>query len=348
MENAGGIFGARRLWAVLLGIGGYFGVRALALGREVTTECTELVCSEVTWQKIDEGRGAATAANVLIGVGLAAAATGTFFLITAPRSAKEPPPATAFIRFALGHDRATLGNWGIVLNRAKTRHTGMHCGAVIVALTGIGCATIAGLGEDFEHAAVCDPIVAPAASKVSNAGDTIEFVVALHTIDLDEEDDTPRYGYDMDGKRSGTLDGQSCKRPKFVDEKKVTCDDAARHRQQWKVRRWHVSINWRRGSYRASSPIKVQRRERGRSCIRVSKYSGTPNDDRVSVAVYDTPGMTAPAWNGTDVWPITDTSVGSSGSVDEPLVVDDAAYVVDGVLVAHWPNTRLSHSRRFP
>ena len=76
----------------------------------------------------------------------------------------------------------------------------MHCGAVIVALTGIGCATIAGLGEDFEHAPVCNPIVAPAASKVSNAGDTIEFVVAIHTIDLDKEDDTPRYGYNMDGK----------------------------------------------------------------------------------------------------------------------------------------------------
>jgi hypothetical protein len=98
----------------------------------------------------------------------------------------------------------------------------MHYGAAFVALTGVGCATIAGLGEDFEHAPVCNPIVAPAAPKVSNAGDTIEFVVAIHTIDLDEEDDTPRYGYDMDGKCSCTLDGQSCKRPKFVDEKKVT------------------------------------------------------------------------------------------------------------------------------
>jgi hypothetical protein len=98
--------------AVLFGIGGYFGVRALTLGREVTTECNDLVCSEATWQKIDDGRGAATAANVLIGVGLAAAATGTFFLITAPRAAKEPPPPTAFFRFSLGPTEQSMGIGG--------------------------------------------------------------------------------------------------------------------------------------------------------------------------------------------------------------------------------------------
>lgn len=110
-------FSALGVSAVMLGIGGYFGGRALSLGGEVAAECDELVCSDATWQKIDEGRGAATASNVLIGVGLAAAAAGTFFLITAPPATKDAPtkdaPAvTAFLRFSVGPERQFLGIGG--------------------------------------------------------------------------------------------------------------------------------------------------------------------------------------------------------------------------------------------
>jgi hypothetical protein len=226
------------------------------------------------------------------------------------------------------------------LNRARTWPTGIHYGAAFVALTGIGCATIAGLGEDFEHAPVCNPIVPPTAPKVTNAGDDVEFIIAIRTIDLDEGDDTPRFGYDLDGKCSCTLDGQSCKRPKFVDPKKETCDDERGVDNGGGIALARINAL---AAGAISSVVVNEAATKGiwSQLIRVSKYSGTPNDDRVTVAVYETPGMTAPAWNGTDAWPISNTSVGSSGTVDEPLTVDDAAFVVDGVLVAHFPTSRI-------
>lgn len=105
-------FTALGVSAVFLGIGSYFGARALTLGGEVTAECDELVCNAATWQKIEDGRNAALASNLLIGFGVAAAGAGTFFLVTAPRSSPEPPAATAFFRFSLGPERQFFGIGG--------------------------------------------------------------------------------------------------------------------------------------------------------------------------------------------------------------------------------------------
>ena len=118
LSNAGGQWkkpvglSALGVSAVLFGIGGYFGVRALSLGGEVVAECDELLCSASTWQKIEDGRSMAMVSNVLIGVGIAAAATGTFFLITAPPSPHKTPPTGAFVRFSVGLERQTIGLGG--------------------------------------------------------------------------------------------------------------------------------------------------------------------------------------------------------------------------------------------
>jgi hypothetical protein len=77
--------------AALLGIGGYFGVRALSLGGETAAQCKNKVCNAAGWEALGDGRSAATAANVLFPVGLAVAGAGAFLLITAPRAA-EPMP----------------------------------------------------------------------------------------------------------------------------------------------------------------------------------------------------------------------------------------------------------------
>ncbi len=209
-----------------------------------------------------------------------------------------------------------------------------------MAFVGIGCATIAGLDEDFQHSPACDPVVAPAAPEVSNAGDTIEFAAAIRAIDLDEEDDTPRFGFDLDGKCSCTIDGPSCTLPEFVDPKKATCDDERGLDNGAGIALARINA-LAQGAL--SSLIINEGATQGlwTLIVRVRNYSGTPNDDHVTVAIYETPGLTAPSWNGTDVWPIANTSVGSSGTVDEPLDFDDAAYVRDGVLVAHVPKTRI-------
>jgi hypothetical protein len=205
----------------------------------------------------------------------------------------------------------------------------------------MGCATIAGLDEDFAREPTCNRIVPPSAPSVKNAGDTIEFTTAIRTIDLDEEDDDPRFGFDLDNKCSCTTDGSSCKRPAYVDANKEICDDVRGLDNG-------TGVALARINALASGAISSILINEGTSqgawsiLIRVRNYSGTANDDRVSVALYETPGMaTAPAWDGTDSWPISNTTVGSTGTVDEPANFDDKAYVHDGILVAHIPKTKL-------
>ena len=75
--------------------------------------------------------------------------------------------------------------------------------------------------------------------------------------------------------------------------------------------------------------------------LRIQEYNGEANDDVVRVALYPTPGlgMALPLWDGTDAWPIVQTSLGQLMTPDDPLYFDAAAYVTDGVLVASLPTT---------
>lgn len=209
-----------------------------------------------------------------------------------------------------------------------------------MTFVGIGCATIAGLDEDFERAPECDSILPPAAPKISNAGDTIDFAAAIRTVDLDEGDENPRFGYDLDGQCSCTLDGSSCNRPAFVAPEEAVCDDA-------------------RGLDNGAGKVFAEIKKLpalGISSVAISEgatqglwtlmigvrdFSGTANDDHVTVALYETPGLAMPSWAGTDVWPVANTSVGPAGTVDDPIHVDKSAYVSNGVLVAHIPQIRL-------
>ncbi|HRI65183.1 MAG TPA: hypothetical protein PK156_13130 [Polyangium sp.] len=99
--------------AVMFGVGGYLGARAISLGGEVNQECPTLVCTAATWEKIDEGRNSALASNLLLGFGVAAAAAGTFFLITAPKTPKKDQTvANIDVRFSLGPGGQFIGIGG--------------------------------------------------------------------------------------------------------------------------------------------------------------------------------------------------------------------------------------------
>lgn len=225
--------------------------------------------------------------------------------------------------------------------RIHLRFTGIFVGGALVAGLGNGCATIAGLDEDFQHAPVCDPLVPTPAPSIDNAGDTTEFTAAIRSVDLDEGDETPRFGFDMDGKCSCTYDGQGCTRPAYVDSKKETCDDPRGIDNGTGVAL--ARINGLAGGAISSILINDGTEQGTWSLlIRVRDYSGTPEDDHVTVAIYETPGLAGPLWNGMDVWPVSKTSVGSSGTVDDPIHIDNAAYVHNGELVAHLPTIRLA------
>lgn len=110
-------YAALGLSAVLVGVGGYFGVRAISAGTEVAASCPQQVCPAAAWQTLEGGRTAATVSNVLLSVGAAAAGAGVFFLLTAPKPAEdEATPEAArgktFVTVGLGPSGGSLGVGG--------------------------------------------------------------------------------------------------------------------------------------------------------------------------------------------------------------------------------------------
>ena len=81
--------------------------------------------------------------------------------------------------------------------------------------------------------------------------------------------------------------------------------------------------------------------------LRVSNYSGEPDDNQVEVSLYlalgltRTDGGTQPVWDGQDRWTVLPETLvpptdGSAPSVDQPLFHAGQAYVTGGVLVARF------------
>jgi hypothetical protein len=70
--------------------------------------------------------------------------------------------------------------------------------------------------------------------------------------------------------------------------------------------------------------------------VQVTGYNGEKNDPSVQVGIYPCAGLgTAPLWNGTDSWPILDTSYDADGG---PAYASNGAYVSDQTLVATVPS----------
>jgi hypothetical protein len=109
-------FAALGVSAVLIGVGGFFGARAISRGSEVAAACPNLVCDAASFTALEEGRTAATAANVLLGLGVAAAGVGAFFLITAPKpqSPAESPVGRGgtFVSIGFAPRGASIGLGG--------------------------------------------------------------------------------------------------------------------------------------------------------------------------------------------------------------------------------------------
>ena len=71
---------------VALGIGAYFGIRALSLGSDLSAACDPERCANPAGAAIhDEASHAATVANVMLPVGLLATAVGTYLFLAAPK-----------------------------------------------------------------------------------------------------------------------------------------------------------------------------------------------------------------------------------------------------------------------
>ena len=119
MRPAG--FVALGLGVVGLGVGGYFGMRAVSLGDEAKVGCPGNQCNEAGWEAFNDGRSAATAANVLIGVGAGLAVVGTVMVLlggsSEPAAGAGPAPAEKGLRIAptlrAGASGAAVGLEGV-------------------------------------------------------------------------------------------------------------------------------------------------------------------------------------------------------------------------------------------
>jgi hypothetical protein len=99
--------GALGLGVVALGAGTYFGARAVSLGSEARVGCPDHLCSPQGFAAFNDGRSAATAADVLLGVGAGFAAGGALLWILGRPA--DPPPSSAPRPSALRLDLAPTG-----------------------------------------------------------------------------------------------------------------------------------------------------------------------------------------------------------------------------------------------
>ena len=74
---------------IALGVGGYFGIRAVSKASESDDHCNGNLCDPRGLELNDEADTAATISNVAVGIGIVGVGVGTYLLVTAPAE-KEP------------------------------------------------------------------------------------------------------------------------------------------------------------------------------------------------------------------------------------------------------------------
>jgi hypothetical protein len=80
--------------------------------------------------------------------------------------------------------------------------------------------------------------------------------------------------------------------------------------------------------------------------FQISGYNGTPDDPEVHVTLFVSPGLEGVLanWDGMDAWPVSDDTLGPSGTLTDPLYVSDGGYVAGGTLVATLPSVEIRFS----
>ena len=223
---------------------------------------------------------------------------------------------------------------------------------VVLFVGSVGCAILAGLDGDRRLAsgtggsssvsasssasgsggASCVPVHIPGPPMIQDAGGSLDFTVALRTIDLGESSVTMgKVGLDRDG--VCTCPGPpSCAEPTWAYASH--CDGLG-GRDNAAAQSFSL-VNADLGPVISSPQFSYEANKGAWSLLlRVRGYNGGADDDQVEAAFFMTPGLTSlPKWDGTDAWPVGDGSLADKMSLDQPLFVDPKAYVSGGVLVA--------------
>ncbi len=176
----------------------------------------------------------------------------------------------------------------------------------------------------------CNHAVAPSRPTIADAGGSLDLVFAMHSVDFGEDQPlADRPGLDLDA--ACTCEdamAAQCVLPTYAVAD-MRCDSADGRDNATADLIGFIKKNTGSGSKQFSDSMAVGKWS---ILIRVTGYDGTPNDSKVSVALYMTPGL-APAvanWDGQDTWPIR----AESFSATDPIILDKEAYVANGELVS--------------
>jgi hypothetical protein len=224
-------------------------------------------------------------------------------------------------------------------------------------------------GSGGDAGPLCQSVTYPDPVDASDdPSDAQAFTVAIRSIDLGEDAtaDNP-VGLNIDKLCTCLGDGASCKSPSYANEDH--CDDQGGVDNA--AATLFSALSTALPADKFGSAYFSSKAEQGSwtLLLRVTGYNGQLDDARVTVAIYAPAGLqsssksgssdpssdpcqtdpdagpavqTIPCWNGYDVWRVSDSSVGSTQSIDEPLYVDANAYVSTGFLVASMSELSLA------
>ena len=179
---------------------------------------------------------------------------------------------------------------------------------------------------------VCVLATVPGPPAIADDGGDVSFVAAMRAIELDEKSFDVTLGLDVDGVCS-CFEGapQSC-----TPIAELVCDgEGGIDNAVGKI--FATVYDFSSGLVSSGQLSKAANDGRWTNLIRVRGYNGAADDAKVEVMAYLTQGVNAgmptPVWNGTDAWPVDDTSLVSPPDLDSALAVADVGYVAGGVLV---------------
>jgi hypothetical protein len=207
-----------------------------------------------------------------------------------------------------------------------------------------GAPADAGADAAMDASPSCQHVTYPPAPATATEGGTIEFAVALRSMDFGESGATV-VGLDLDKTCTCLGEGASCVYPPSAT--KDHCDKSGGRDNA--MAQLFSTIGLFVSDF-SSAHFSAQAEQGAWSLlIRVAGYNGEADDAEVSVALYptywDEVGQGEnPLWNGTDVWPVSSGALIDGVSVDQPKYADAKAYVTGNTLVASLPSVFLNVS----
>lgn len=221
--------------------------------------------------------------------------------------------------------------------------------SLAVDLEGLSGAPPSGGGGGADNdagPAGCVHATYPPPPGAATEGGSIDFTVAIRSIDLGEGTGTTK-GLDLD--RTCTChfnEGPSCIYPAYAD--KDHCDDPEGRDNG--IAKLFETVSIFLGPDEFGSKHFSDRAEVGRwsLLVRVYGYNGEPNDAQVTVAMYQTSWNDAvvpePTWDGNDVWPASAAALEDGISLEKPRFTDPKAYVSNGIVVGSLPEVFITLS----